>query len=172
LFEDPRFYRDEVVGTRVAGPVEYLVGCARRLQLELPGQMLLNAGDVLGQRLFWPPSVKGWEGGMAWITTATMMQRSNMVGVMLGLVDVRSLMHDEEFEPGMSAANADAAAKKAADKEPTSRTNGFNHLRYIQRMGWKPELALAARASAPRANGARANAARASTDASIVAWML
>jgi hypothetical protein len=191
LFADPQFYRDEVVGTRVAGPVEYLVGCARRLELVVPGQMLLNAGDVLGQRLFWPPSVKGWEGGMAWITTATMMQRSNMVGVMLGLVDVRSLMHDEEFEPDAmgaagtpaamksieaaaapvapvaagaagASASGDSAAKPTADKERTSRTNGFNHLRYIQRMGWKPELALAA----------RARSAHASSDASIVDWML
>ncbi|MGH8311468.1 MAG: DUF1800 domain-containing protein, partial [Steroidobacteraceae bacterium] len=138
LFRDPQFYRDEVVGSRVTAPVEYLVGAARRLEIDPPGQMVLNAGDVLGQRLFWPPSVKGWEEGMAWITTATMMQRSNMIGVMVGLVDVRELLHDEQF--------AGDAATMRGKPERTSRTNGFNQLRYIQQMGWQPKLSLVERA--------------------------
>lgn len=156
LFMDPAFYRDEIVGTRVAAPVEYLVGAARRLHVDPPGQMVLNAGDVLGQRLFWPPSVKGWEEGMAWITTSSMMQRSNMVGVMLGLVDVKRLMQDEEFAPGgeMSGPKAKTA----------SRTNGFNHLYHIQEMGWKPELALARRA-------ALAAGDKKFGDEAIVRWM-
>ncbi|MBL8859590.1 MAG: DUF1800 domain-containing protein [Planctomycetes bacterium] len=146
LFQDPAFYRDEVVGTRVAAPVEYLVGAARRLHIDPPGQMVLNAGDVLGQRLFWPPSVKGWEEGLAWITTSSMMQRSNMVGVLLGLVDVRALMHDEEFSTG------DPMAAKA---KTASRTNGFNHLYHIQQMGWTPSVALAERARSALAAGGK-----------------
>lgn len=152
LFADPRFYRDEVVGTRVAGPVQYLVGSARRLQFDPPGQMVLNAGDVLGQRLFWPPSVKGWEEGMAWITTASLMARSNMIAVMLGLIDVQTLMHDAEFAGGM----------EMDGEEKASRTNGFNQLRYIQRTGWEPDLSLVERA---RAAGRK-------SDAQLVAWLV
>ncbi|MDZ4773308.1 MAG: DUF1800 domain-containing protein [Planctomycetota bacterium] len=137
LFLDPAFYRDEVVGTRVTAPVEFLVAASRRLHVRTPGQMVLNAGDVLGQRLFWPPSVKGWEEGMAWITTSSMMQRSNMIGVILGLVDVKRLMQDEEFAP---SGEMDMKRKLA------SRTNGFNHLYHVQEMGWKPDIALAQRA--------------------------
>lgn len=152
LFADPRFYRDEVVGTRVAGPVQYLIGSARRLQFAPPGQMVLNAGDVLGQRLFWPPSVKGWEEGMAWITTASLMARSNMIAVMLGLIDVQTLMHDAEFASGM----------EMDGEEKQSRTNGFNQLRYIQRTGWEPELSLVE----------RARAAGRTSDAQLVAWLV
>ena len=31
----------------------------------------------MGQRLFAPPSVKGWDGGRAWINTSTMFMRQN-----------------------------------------------------------------------------------------------
>lgn len=155
LFADPAFYRDEVVGRRVAPPIEWLVGNARRLDLAAPGQMVLNMGDVLGQRLFWPPSVKGWEPDMAWITTATMMYRSNMAGIMLGLVSVEGLIRDAEFdERSMGDEPMMAAAKK-------SRSNGLNQLAYIQDAGWKPELSLAARAKAALAVG----------DARLAAWL-
>ena len=31
----------------------------------------------LGQDLFAPPNVKGWDGGMTWITTNTLLTRYN-----------------------------------------------------------------------------------------------
>ncbi|MFN9787888.1 MAG: DUF1800 family protein [Planctomycetia bacterium] len=155
LFADPAFYREEVVGRRVAPPIEWLVGNARRLDLSAPGQMVLNMGDVLGQRLFWPPSVKGWEPDMAWITTATMMYRSNMAGIMLGLVSVQDLIRDAEFdERSMGDEPMMAAAKK-------SRSNGLNQLAYIQDAGWKPGLSLVPRAKAALAVG----------DARLAAWL-
>ncbi|MCY2959481.1 MAG: DUF1800 domain-containing protein [Planctomycetota bacterium] len=141
LLNDDEFYREEVVGTRVQGPVEFLVGTCRRLDFDVPGQMLLNGADMLGQRLFWPPSVKGWEGGMSWITTSTLMNRSNVTGAMLGLVDMRSLVFDEEFEHD-DAAPMQAAGMQAAPtkRNRVSRTNGLNHIRIIQEQGWTPEL--------------------------------
>jgi hypothetical protein len=152
LLKDPEFYRDEVVSTRVVPPVEYLVSAARRLGIEPPGQMVLNAGDVLGQRLFWPPSVKGWEEGMAWITTSSMMQRSNMIGVMLGLVRVDQLLQDDEFV---------VAPAGSMEKRP-SRTNGFNQLNYIQQTGWTPKLSLCERVKKAGKTG----------DEALTSWMV
>jgi uncharacterized protein (DUF1800 family) len=152
LLKDPAFYRDEVIGTRVVPPVEYLVSSARRLGIDPPGQMVLNAGDLLGQRLFWCPSVKGWEDGLAWITTASMMQRSNMIGVMLGIVEVDSLMHDDEF----------GAPEPAGMEKRVSRTNGFNQLRFVQACGWQPALSMTA----------KVKAAGKSRDEEIVNWMV
>jgi hypothetical protein len=47
----------------------------------LPG--LLSASDLMGQSLFFPPSVKGWDGGRAWINTATLFVRQNVMVYLL-----------------------------------------------------------------------------------------
>ncbi len=38
----------------------------------------------LGQNLFEPPTVKGWEGGRLWINSATMLQRVNFAAELAG----------------------------------------------------------------------------------------
>jgi len=103
LFSDPRFYRDEVVGARVLGPVEYMVGTARRTQIEVPAGLLGAGAALLGQRVFSPPSVKGWDEGYAWITTSTLMQRGNLAGLMLGVVKVADVMSMADVEAEMAA---------------------------------------------------------------------
>ncbi len=146
LFVDPRFYREEIAGTRVESPTEYLIGVARGLELRPPGELILAAGGVLGQRIFFPPSVKGWEGGIAWITTDSIMQRSNMVGVMLGLVSADDL--SDTKNPMLDA--------KPRAEDNQIRTSGIEMVRYIQASGWKPELSLCDRVARrfPRANDA------------------
>ena len=88
LMLDPRFYRDEVVGARVSGPIDYLVGSVRRLGLEVDSEFIFQAGDELGQRLFDPPSVKGWTEGEAWVTTGSLFSRGNTIGLLLGTVEL------------------------------------------------------------------------------------
>ena len=39
--------------------------------------MLLPLCAELGQNILRPPSVKGWDGGTAWINSATLIRRSN-----------------------------------------------------------------------------------------------
>ena len=92
LFLDPEFYAEDVIGTRIAGPVEYLVGACRRLGLEPPGRLVWIAAGQLGQRLFEPPSVKGWDRGRAWISTSTFIQRGNAVGLLLGVVSLDEVL--------------------------------------------------------------------------------
>lgn len=112
LFLDPEFYRDEVIGARVQGPVDFMVGFTRRLGVQVPSAVLGSGATLLGQRLFWPPSVKGWDEGESWISTATIMQRGNLAGFMLGLVKVEDVLSEPETrepppppysgEPGMT----------------------------------------------------------------------
>src|SRR5262245_66090281 len=96
LFLDPEFYRDEIVGARVQSPVDYLVGFTRRTGVQVPSAVLGSSASLLGQRLFFPPSVKGWDEGDGWISTATIMQRGNLAGFMLGLVKVKDVLSDAE----------------------------------------------------------------------------
>ena len=40
----------------------------------------LAGSESLGQCVFYPPSVKGWDGGRTWINSATLLERTNLVG--------------------------------------------------------------------------------------------
>ncbi len=133
LLTDPAFYRDEVVGQRIAGPIDYLVGSARRLELAVPETLVLAGGDILGQRLFAPPNVKGWEGGWAWLNTSTIMQRGNLAGVMLGRVDVSKLMQNEDFAEGMGAEGED---KPKSAGFPL----GYGAVLRLQKLEWTPAI--------------------------------
>src|SRR5262249_35429907 len=73
------FFAEANLGTRILGPVEFVVGSARALELfDAPPSTLLLAewAARLGQELFYPPNVGGWPGGRTWITTQTMIGRA------------------------------------------------------------------------------------------------
>ena len=78
LFHSGEFYSDTVIRNQVKSPVQWLVGSVRVLECELPPP-LVNWGMLrqLGQDLFAPPNVKGWDGGVTWITTNTLLERYN-----------------------------------------------------------------------------------------------
>ncbi|MDF1838200.1 MAG: DUF1800 domain-containing protein, partial [Planctomycetota bacterium] len=86
LFGDPQFYRPEVLGAKVQSPVDFVVGSCRRLQVEPDIEMLSGTISMLGQTLLSPPSVKGWDGGLAWLSEASSIMRSNVIGAMIGQV--------------------------------------------------------------------------------------
>jgi uncharacterized protein (DUF1800 family) len=92
LFSDPAFYRQEIVGNRIQSPLDFLVGSAQRLGIEPPARLLELGLRALGQRPFYPPSVKGWDEGRAWVTTSAMLQRANLAGVLLGVVGPDELL--------------------------------------------------------------------------------
>ncbi len=72
------FYSPSIIRNQVKSPVQWLVGSVRVLERELPPP-LVCAGLTrnLGQDLFAPPNVKGWDGGLSWITTNTLLARYN-----------------------------------------------------------------------------------------------
>jgi len=39
--------------------------------------------NQMGQHLFGPPSVKGWDGGRAWINTSTLFTRQNLAAYLI-----------------------------------------------------------------------------------------
>ena len=78
IFTRPEFYSPRAVAKQIKSPVQWVVQAARETgrQLLPPGVALPLAAE-LGQNLFMPPSVKGWDGGTAWINSATLIRRSN-----------------------------------------------------------------------------------------------
>ncbi len=78
MFLSGEFYAPEVVRAQVKSPVQWLVTGVRQLQRELPPALVCSAlTRSLGQELFQPPNVKGWDGGLAWITTNNLLTRYN-----------------------------------------------------------------------------------------------
>jgi uncharacterized protein (DUF1800 family) len=81
------FFDESQLGNRVAGPVEYVLGAARALELFNPPPSTLVLADWcarLGQDLFYPPNVGGWPGGRAWINTRAVIGRANYAAALAG----------------------------------------------------------------------------------------
>jgi uncharacterized protein (DUF1800 family) len=78
LFTSSEFFAPENRRSMVKSPVQWLASSVRQLQRETPPpQPMLNALRTLGQDLFAPPNVKGWDGGISWVTTNNLLYRYN-----------------------------------------------------------------------------------------------
>jgi uncharacterized protein (DUF1800 family) len=76
MFLSPAFQDPANRGTLFKSPVEVTIGTLRLLQIPVDDtQRLVRAGRQLGQDIFDPPNVKGWQGGEAWISSYTLMLR-------------------------------------------------------------------------------------------------
>ena len=80
IFLSQHFYDDVNANAIIKSPVQLIVQATRSLNPPNRKKMtntLAIASDLMGQRLFAPPSVKGWDGGRTWINTSTMFMRQN-----------------------------------------------------------------------------------------------
>jgi uncharacterized protein (DUF1800 family) len=76
MWTNPNFYDPVRAADRVKSPTEWLVGLCRQLGRPLPAPVLsTHVLSLLGQNLFEPPNVKGWDGGIAWINTSSISRR-------------------------------------------------------------------------------------------------
>ena len=74
------FFADKNIASKVLGPVEYTVGAIRCLELnETPPSSMILAQWVerMGQDLFYPPNVGGWNEGRAWLGSRSIVARAN-----------------------------------------------------------------------------------------------
>ena len=61
----------------IKSPAELVAGTARTLGMRAKPGECVTVMNALGQSLFDPPTVKGWEGGRLWINSASLLQRNN-----------------------------------------------------------------------------------------------
>jgi uncharacterized protein (DUF1800 family) len=92
LFRSRAFYRPQVMLAQVKGPVEFSVGAVRHLGIHAPDWIrVYQAAGQMGQRLFFPPTVAGWHGGITWINAGTIFARTDLAAALasdrLGAVD-------------------------------------------------------------------------------------
>jgi len=78
LLKSKHFYDQGIVGKKIKSPVQIVAGTVHQTGAPLrDGRTIVTALKGMGQDLFEPPSVAGWEGGKAWINTSTLFMRQN-----------------------------------------------------------------------------------------------
>lgn len=125
VFRSAHFYADEVRGELIKSPAELLVGSIRQLRTptrDLPA--LLDAMDLMGQNLLFPPSVAGWPGGRWWINTNTLYTRQNTTAYLLTgqLAGQRQARPADAYDPA-PLVRALAREDEPAAREPEALAN-------------------------------------------------
>mgnify|MGYP003870387067 CR=1 FL=1 len=128
LFLSEEFYAPNVIRTQVKSPVQWLVMAIRQLERPLPPpQVCHTLTRSLGQELFQPPNVKGWDGGLTWITTNNLLTRYNEAATLVygDLGPVRDAMR--------------ANPNRAAAQEPRLQRRMEERLDRLRLAGVDPE---------------------------------
>lgn len=94
------FFSPEAYRSRVKSPVDFAIGIVRALEGNVPMSALARALEGLGQRLGYPPSVKGWDGGPAWLNGQTLLFRQNLA---LALTSTQDNAFSSRCDPAMLA---------------------------------------------------------------------
>jgi uncharacterized protein (DUF1800 family) len=86
ILRSKAFFADTNIATRIKGPAEFIAGSARALEMFDPAPSTLALADWcgrMGQDLFEPPNVGGWNGGRAWVGARAMITRANFVAALV-----------------------------------------------------------------------------------------
>jgi uncharacterized protein (DUF1800 family) len=76
IFSAREFYGPEALNSQIKSPVQFIIQTLRTMPIALPESSVLEfAFRQMGQVPFFPPNVKGWDGGNSWINTATLSFR-------------------------------------------------------------------------------------------------
>jgi hypothetical protein len=89
ILSSNHFYSTRAMGRKIKSPVEFAVGLVRALGGHTNHYALADDLEALGQRVFYPPNVKGWNGGREWINAYTLLARQNLVAALVGERDGR-----------------------------------------------------------------------------------
>jgi hypothetical protein len=112
------FFSAQAYRSKIKAPVDYVLGIVRALEgHRVPAGRggvgtveLGRALEGLGQRLFYPPSVAGWEGGRAWLNGQTFLLRQNLALAMTSTTDSR---FGRRLDPASLLSRQDATTAEA-----------------------------------------------------------
>lgn len=102
------FFSEHAIGRKVRSPIDVAVGLLRTLEASTDAHFLATELGPLGHAVFFPPNVKGWDGGRAWINSATLLGRANLVRQLLSHEKTR-------FARGTLAALAERAGARGPE---------------------------------------------------------
>jgi len=118
------FYSERSYRALVKSPVEFVIGSYKLFGVPQVNPDAIAVLRRMGQVPFHPPNVKGWDGGVQWLNTQTLLARENFAsGLMV------AAMQTDNFLRAASAANATELARSLAqtilqgDASPASLAN-------------------------------------------------
>lgn len=80
LFQSEEFYSERAMGAQIKSPVELMIGTIRIVGLtQVDYNSVDGALHGMGQTLYQPPNVGGWEEGRTWISANRILLRYNAV---------------------------------------------------------------------------------------------
>lgn len=112
------FYDDKNIGSRIKSPVELIVGARRFSPIqEVDDNLQLSIQRLLGQVLFYPPSIAGWPSDKNWIDNTTLMVRLQFPLLMNGVRQNNfKAKDDDDMNMGMNERRSEANADKRTGK--------------------------------------------------------
>ncbi len=117
IFSSAEFYSPRVRHNQIKSPVQFLIQTPKLLEAPPPNTLIVqNAMRQLGQILFAPPNVKGWDGGKAWISTSTLLFRYNFARYLINgsaMLPVYPAMKHQEGQEGQEGQMGSRWAKAA-----------------------------------------------------------
>lgn len=99
------FFSDRAYRALVKSPIEFVVGSYQLFGIEQTDNVALGALRRMGQILFVPPNVKGWDGGAAWLNSQTVLTRENFASSLMAKMDAPWLLRE------LTATDAAAVAR-------------------------------------------------------------
>jgi uncharacterized protein (DUF1800 family) len=81
------FFSEKNIATQIVPPADYCLGAVRALELFDPPPSTLTLAEWmrrLGQELFAPPNVGGWDGGRLWLSSREVLARGNFAAALVG----------------------------------------------------------------------------------------
>jgi uncharacterized protein (DUF1800 family) len=112
LLTSDAFYAPDNRAALIKSPVEFVVGTLKQFDIDAPNlRPFVIASALLGQNVFAPPNVKGWPGGEAWINSATLLGRKQLID--------RLFRNEDRME--MALRSMDEMAARNGDMPPPGR---------------------------------------------------
>ena len=103
IFSSNWFYNEENIGVKIKSPIELLVGIQTIIPFKFEKEQRLQyLQKMMGQILFYPVNVAGWQGDRSWIDCNTLMFRMKLPALVLNNA-VINLEEKGDFEDSFEA---------------------------------------------------------------------
>lgn len=116
------FFSDRAYRALVKSPVQFVVGSYQLFGIRQSDVLALGALRRMGQILFYPPNVKGWDGGAAWLNSQTVLTRENFASGLMAKMGAAAWLQQamQPLDPA-SVSRALTATILQDDVSPASR---------------------------------------------------